>query len=197
VYNTKEFKRGYAEVLMEVYKSDFSQKLGEYVHQYKLSVEAINNKLMDMTPHELSQELMSKKFKLEADCKEYIFIPSYFISPHYIRIFNDFSSMLIFDMRRDAISRSKKAGEISNALSVISDKTRLEILRELVANTSYGKNLAAKLNLTTATISHHIEQLKSQNLIHEEKVKNIKYFSANADEIDKLLEEVKNYLYNK
>jgi DNA-binding transcriptional ArsR family regulator len=71
----------------------------------------------------------------------------------------------------------------------------LEILRAITSEPTYGKLLAEKLNLTTATISHHIEVLKSVQLIKEKRIKNIKYFEANSEEIKKIFDEGLEYLF--
>jgi len=149
-----------------------------------------------MHPQEMVQKLIEKKWDVK-DLEEYVFVPSYFISPHHIMIYNRKTMIVVYDMRSNKTSIDEKGQVIAARLKIMSDKTRLEILRLLISDSSYGKVMSATLNLSTATISHHLEQLKAANLVTENKVKNIKYFSANIEEIDKLLEDFKDYLYNK
>lgn len=194
---TEELKADLAELLQEIYSSEFKEKIKEISIEYHMEIDKLNQKLMKKKPLDAAQEIMGKKFVRVFNFKEYFFIPSYFISPHNIRTFNQRAQMLVYDFRNYMKSKNELSGKLSANLKVLSDKTRLEILRLLISNSNYGKNIASRLDLTTATISHHLEQLKSVNLVTEDREKNFKIFSANVEEIDKLLESIKDYLYNK
>lgn len=195
-YNTDEFKKKIIKLLNELNNEVFKSKFLELNDKYKEAVKDMNIKILMEEPKKLVQEAIGKKWPIK-EYEEYIFIPSYFISPHHLMIYNKNTIITVYDMISNRIIKQEKGKTIAHRLSIISNKTRLEILRQIIAEPTYGKVLAAMLDLTTATISHHLEQLKAVNLINEHKVKNIKYFSANIENIDNLLEDAKNYLYNK
>lgn len=195
-YDTNTFKEKIVKLLKELNNDIFKSKVLELKDQYKKSIEDMNIKILTEETNELVQEAIGKKWPIN-DYEEYFFVPSYFISPHHLMIYNKHTLITVYDMVSNKATKQEEGKTIANRLSIISDKTRLEILRQIIAAPTYGKVLANMLNLTTATISHHLEQLKAVNLIKEHKVKNIKYFSANIENIDNLLEDAKSYLYNK
>ena len=197
VSNTAEFQNDLTEILKEIASPEFRDKITETAKDYHQEIELLNQRLMKNEPLDVAQEILGKKFRRVYDFREYFFIPSFFISPHNIRLFSKTAQLLVYDLRNDLIAKNELGNKLSANLKVISDKTRLEILRLLISKANYGKRIASRLNLTTATISHHLEQLKSVNLVKEDREKNIKIFSANIAEIDKLLENIKDYLYNK
>lgn len=175
----------------------FSKQFNDIDIFYEEGIREINYMLMKNKPLDVAQKIMGKKFQRVSDYKKYFFIPSFFISPHNIRIFNKECNILIYDTRSFNIDLKEKSKDIVKALKVVSDATRLEILRQLISSPTYGKILASRLNLTTATISHHLEQLKKVDLIVEERVKSTKYFKANIENIENLFESAMNYLFNK
>lgn len=198
LFNSPSFRRGTIGLIKEVYSNQhFIDKINSLKATYNQSIDNINLQLTSQKPLELCQQLMGKTFRRVFDFKEFIFIPSYFLSPHRLRNFNEQSQLLIYDIRRDCLYLNEVGEKVSNTLKVISDRTRLEILRQLLIGSTYGKVLASRFDLTTATISHHLEQLRSVNLVQEEKVKNTKYFSVNKDELESLLKQLEDYLYNK
>lgn len=195
-FKTDQFKKQAHDLFKAVYNNDFKKKLYELKDSYSQAVNKVNIEVLRVDPQDLVQELIGKKWKVK-ELKEYVFVPSYFISPHHIMIYNQNTMIVVYDMRSNKAIIDEKGHAVATRLKIMSDKTRLEILRLLISDSSYGKVMSATLNLSTATISHHLEQLKSANLVRENKVKNIKYFSANIEEIDQLLEDFKDYLYNK
>ncbi|SCZ08448.1 ArsR/SmtB family transcription factor [Alkaliphilus peptidifermentans] len=195
-FETDGYKQAFVNLIKELDNDLFNNKLKELKEKYQKAVEDMSIRIIKTETKALVQEVIGKKWEIK-DLEEYYFVPSYFISPHHLMIYNHKSIVIAYDMISDRSAKIEEGKGIASALSVISDKTRLEILRHIISEPTYGKVLAAMLNLTTATISHHLEQLKAAGFIKEHKEKNIKYFSANIEKVDSLLEDVKNYLYNK
>lgn len=196
-YHTENFKIAVLSLLLELNNIEFSKKLNTNHSLYNSVANDIKERLLDKRPMELVNEIMGRKCKVTQAFKKFYFIPCYFLSPHRIRFFNDNIQILVFDISKYCTSKKNIGDKLSNVLKIISDRTRLEILKELINGSSYGKLLAQKLNLTTSTISHHIEQLKAINLVTEERRKNIKYFSANTIEVENIFGEVDKYLFAK
>ncbi|MGB7605900.1 MAG: winged helix-turn-helix domain-containing protein [Lutisporaceae bacterium] len=196
-YNTPQFKADIINLIKEMNNSILKNKLDSLKEDYSKLSNKIQAKLKDKTTLDVSQEIMDRQFKRIFDFREYYFIPSYFISPRKFRFYCADAQMVVFAMEQLEDSVSKIGDSISQVFKIISDRTRLEILRAIIKEPTYGKLLAERLNLTTATISHHIEVLKSVDLITEKRIKNIKYFEANEQEIKKHFDEGIEYLLGK
>jgi len=104
-----------------------------------------------------------------------------------------FSESLTFDkvmMSRRTITQEKAL----TLLKLLSDKSKLEILELTKSESNYGAQLANKLGLTTATISHHTSALFEQNLLHIEKVDSKVYYKENKDKIRSLIKYLEDTL---
>lgn len=196
-YSTAQFKMDIIGLLKETYNNMLLNKLNSLKPDYAKHIEEIGGKLKDRRPGELSEEIMGRPLKVSYDFQDFYFIPCYFITPHKIRVYRCDSQMVVFAMEQNNNSINEIGDRVSNVFKIISDRTRLEILRAIIAEPTYGKVLAEKMNLTTATISHHVEVLKTIKLITEKRCKNIKYFEANEEEIKKLFDEGIEYLFKK
>ncbi|MDF2519749.1 MAG: regulatory protein ArsR, partial [Clostridia bacterium] len=146
---------------------------------------------------ELAEEIKGSKFPAKHNFKQYIFSPSYFLHHHNIIPYNENTFLLVFNINIDNSFDDGQAERLSELLKVLSDKTRLEILRQLKRRPTYGKVLSSRLKLTTATISRHLDQLKAINLITENKKNNVKYYYVNSDELEKLFGEIRDFLNKK
>lgn len=66
-----------------------------------------------------------------------------------------------------------------NIFKALSDSVRREILLMLKWGSKSAGNIAAQFNMTQATVSYHLAQLKAADLITETKVKNFIYYELN------------------
>lgn len=94
-------------------------------------------------------------------------------------------------MHEDDIFSQEKTMEV---LRVLSDRTKFELLRMLGEDTLYGTELAERLMLSAATISHHISQLSSLGLIHIIKQANRIYYRTNKGLLVQYLDSARNML---
>ena len=76
---------------------------------------------------------------------------------------------------------------ISNTLKAISDPVRREILEMLKEQRKSAGEIAEKFNLTNATVSYHLSQLKKSNLVTETKQKNFIYYELNVSVFEEVL----------
>lgn len=83
---------------------------------------------------------------------------------------------------------------LMQALKCFGDKSKLEILTLLKQNRMYASELAEKLKLTNATISHHMNTLLVLNLISLELKENRSYYRLNSGEIRRILNELEKRL---
>lgn len=72
------------------------------------------------------------------------------------------------------------------ALRVMSDPSKLQILRLCSEERVYGIRLAEALGLTTATVSHHMSQLAEQGLVQTERDANRVYYRTDREALAKV-----------
>ena len=81
---------------------------------------------------------------------------------------------------------------MSETLKAISDPVRRDILNMLKEGKKSAGEIAEKFNLTGATVSYHLSQLKKADLITESKYKNFIYYELNVS----VFEEVLTWIYS-
>jgi DNA-binding transcriptional ArsR family regulator len=101
---------------------------------------------------------------------------------------------ITFDCEFKATKNRLTKEQVCNGLKLLADPSKFEILCFINDKKAYGQEIAIELNLTTATISHHMSVLLIQGLINIEKVDNRVYYQMNKDAIYNLLEEAKDVL---
>ncbi|WP_432664819.1 winged helix-turn-helix domain-containing protein [Wukongibacter baidiensis] len=187
----------------EVFKNDFITiltKIDKYISNddiidNDLYFEKVNNiatKLREKTPLNVAQEIMGKKFKRVYDFSYFLFVPSFYFIHKPMRIFNEKTQLLVYPVME--LDKAMDSAELATILKVIGDKTRLEIIKVLSNRPIFGKQLSKQIGVSTSTISHHLEQLKSIGLIYEERDKNTKYFSLNRNTYKKIVDVLNNFI---
>ena len=76
---------------------------------------------------------------------------------------------------------------MSETLKAISDPVRRNILEILKEEKKSAGELASEFNLSGATVSYHLTQLKKAGLILESRHKNFIYYELNASVVDAVL----------
>lgn len=79
-------------------------------------------------------------------------------------------------------------------LKALSDKSKLDILSILAAEPCYGAQLAQRLSLSPATISHHMNVLLSNALVRMSEQENRIYYRTNPERIRAVLRALENAL---
>lgn len=75
----------------------------------------------------------------------------------------------------------------NETMKALSDPTRRSILNLLKEGTMTAGEIAAHFDMTGATISHHLSQLKKAGLILESREKNFIYYTLNASVLEEVL----------
>ena len=75
-------------------------------------------------------------------------------------------------------------------LKLLSDHSKFEILKLLRHKSMYGQEICEQLNLSKATISHHMAALSSANFITIREEKNRLYYDINETFINDLLQHL-------
>lgn len=76
---------------------------------------------------------------------------------------------------------SASVSDLARLLKVIADETRLRILGAIAARPLTGKDLATLLDLTPATISHHMRKLTDAGIVMAESDAQRQWYRLNAD----------------
>lgn len=97
-----------------------------------------------------------------------------------------------------AVGRKDSKAECLERLSALGDDTRLEIMQILAKRPAYGRELAKRLELSTATVSYHLEKLiKAQMIIFRQGEKKRIYYQVNDDGVKEMLKDLKRRLLTK
>ena len=73
------------------------------------------------------------------------------------------------------------------SFKALSDPVRREILTMLKGGRMSAGDIAAKFDMTAATVSYHLKQLKNADLIYETKEKNYIYYSLNTSVFEDIM----------
>lgn len=87
--------------------------------------------------------------------------------------------------------------EMCARLKLLSDPSKYEILKLIKEEGKYGAQLAQHLNLTTATISHHVSSLVNSGLVTIEKNANRIYYHLNKPLFGRSIDQLRKDLYEK
>jgi DNA-binding transcriptional ArsR family regulator len=158
---------------------------------YAESIQKVSMNLKSKIPIDVAQNIMGKKFRRIFDFSTYYFVPSYFYMNRPMRTFNERTQIVIYPVQK--VNEYNK-NTLANALKIIGDGKRLEIIEKLALRPMFGKELAKELGIGTSTVSHHLDQLRSIGLINEEREKSVKYFSVNTNEYNRLCDALKNFI---
>ena len=69
----------------------------------------------------------------------------------------------------------------------LSDPARREILTMLREGRKSAGEIAAQFDMTGATVSYHLKQLKNAELVHETREKNFIYYSLNTSVFEEIM----------
>lgn len=75
----------------------------------------------------------------------------------------------------------------SATMKALSDPARREILNMLKGGRMTAGDIAGRFDMTGATVSYHLSQLKKAGLIFESREKNYIYYSLNASVLEEVL----------
>ena len=75
----------------------------------------------------------------------------------------------------------------SETMKALSDPARREILNMLKAGRMTAGDIAGRFDMTGATVSYHLSQLKKAGLVFESREKNYIYYSLNASVLEEVL----------
>lgn len=75
----------------------------------------------------------------------------------------------------------------TETMKALSDPVRREILNLLKGGSMTAGDIAAQFEMTGATVSYHLSQLKKAGLVFESREKNFIHYSLNASVLEEVL----------
>ena len=75
----------------------------------------------------------------------------------------------------------------SDTMKALSDPVRREILNLLKSGRMTAGDIAGRFDMTGATVSYHLSQLKKAGLVFESREKNYIYYSLNTSVLEEVL----------
>lgn len=97
----------------------------------------------------------------------------------------------------NAIKKLIGNDNLENSLNIfknLSDKTRFQIIKLLLKKEYYGLEIARALNITTATVSYHMDFLLLTGIVHCEKKDHRAYYFLNKDTLRNTIQFLQNEL---
>jgi len=82
--------------------------------------------------------------------------------------------------------------KIISTLKALGDKSKFDILKSIKETQMYGVEIAKKLNITTATVSHHMSNLYNLSLINYVADNNKMNYMLNKEAIEELINALEN-----
>ena len=167
----------FKELVLELRTEEAEKYLEIYARDILAWKKKMKEELQQKDGLEYSESLMGKSFHNRGPFEEFYFMPSIFMPLRCSRWFEK-KQILIFD----AIRMGQQDNQmIAEALKMLSDKTRFQILKLLKERKSMnGIEIAEQMKLAPSTVSHHMNHLKKSGLVHEEPSGNTRYYSINV-----------------
>lgn len=102
---------------------------------------------------------------------------------------------VLYEQITDLVAKySDQSASLVSRLKSIGDKSRLEILKALKCGPCNGQDIAEKLHLAPATISHHMNLLCNEGFLYATKRGTSIFYELNPDSLRRFLLELEHHL---
>jgi len=192
---------GHREALLNLVRSSdtalFRESFSLLVSQADSTIKTLERRLTTEDPVAVAASLREKRMHGPSTYGLVTFVPSRLIGHRHIQSWGNDHAIFFLQLGISGLVGPNETGtELAEFLKVLSDKTRMDILRLLCCGPSFGKEIASSLGLTTATVSRHLDQLKAAGLVREDRAdaNNVKRLRYVPESLDEQLERLKTYL---
>lgn len=193
INDVNEFKRTFIS-LIEEYEKKYSSFIKNYesdINKYtNLLEEEINNKGINMSIP-IFQLVSSKEVDTLYIMTSYF--QAYTISQTVKRA--EHASYMFIGKYVDKVFQSKnRDNSVDKYVSIfknLSDLNRYKFIKLLSQGEKYGQEIADELNITSATVSYHANNLLITNLLKMERYENKTYYSLNKDTLREMINFIK------
>lgn len=174
----------------------FERRLAGLQPRLRIGMAAMQERLKGKDPIAVAEEIAKKPFRWPRDFRTHTFVPSGFLGRKHFYAWAKGNFLFAFNLTQAKETPSEQARELSDRMKVLGDRTRLDILRLLSDGPSYGKAIAERLELTTATVSRQLDQLKEAGLVVEEKAdaSNVKLVHLRKEAVTELFGTFQGFL---
>ena len=174
----------------------FESRLELLRPRFEARMGRVREGLVGKDPLAFAEELTKKTCSFPRELRSYSFVPSYFLGRKNLFSLGSGNLLLAFSLDARVEDEAEGAEEIADLMKVLGDRTRLDILRLLAEGPSYGKAIADRLGLTTASVSRQLDQLKSAGLVLEDRAdsSNIKLLKLETAAMDDLFRRTRGFL---
>lgn len=174
----------------------FEARIRELAPVYAGRVAALQSRLATESPVQVITDL-KKHPPYRTDHDRYIFVPSHFEGYMNISCEDEPQYLLLFSIVPSPSPADAAGSRIAERLRAVADRSRIDLLRLLATAPSYGKEIASRLGLTTATVSRHLDQLKKAGLVIEDQAdsQNVKVVRLDRAGVEQLLDETRRFLF--
>lgn len=195
--NAEDTKSSFIQLLQEFYEQFLESKLSEFIDMQNKHIQELKIDLQQDTKQKLDR-LLSNHYQMLEDDSQIILFPTYFGTT--LSTFSHNTTTKIFictygiGYAEIVLQQEMNEDRILEAFKVLSDETRVKIIKLLNSTPSYGYELAQSLKLSNSTISHHLSQLTSFGFIHATKEENKNYYQVNKELIQSVMDQMTQFL---
>lgn len=112
------------------------------------------------------------------------------------RVYDFFYIGVLFEPLREITDSSTLEDKLCRNLRTIGDQRKFEILHLLAESPKYGQQLASLLDISTATVSHHMALLMECGFVEIKRESNRIYYCLNRKKIRGFVDELSESLLN-
>ncbi|SCG82289.1 hypothetical protein DW1_0680 [Proteiniborus sp. DW1] len=188
--HSEEFKNEILEVFKifyELYYLPFEKKVCEFMEKRCMK----HNNLFQKDPtYFLNTIGLGDYSKIVAEEKKLRLFVSFFIDLGFVHYYIDDTFIMEFGHYIEPRFNNRLTQEKCKTLfKALSDEKRLEIIKVTSERPWYNKELADYFNLTTATLSYHLNLLLELGILNfEPSISNRYYYTTNKENLKKMLE---------
>jgi DNA-binding transcriptional ArsR family regulator len=180
-------KEQFIRLLSDCYRGYFMREEGRLAHLQEISAQSLRARirgrrdLVDWLPYLTGHSVEDSETTV-------VLAPSVFYHVDSLSAVTDGGALVItlygtnFRVRAP-IGRD----ELSAFLKIVSDESRIKIIKTLGAGASYGYDLAQRLHLSNSTISHHLGLLATLGIVEPTREENRVSYALNRTRLTELL----------
>ena len=190
--------RDRAVIVLKEFYHEFYEPFEKTVYDFMDTRLAVHHQLFDKDPVHFINTIGIGDYSKAIELHKIILIyVSYFLDVGVLYFtHNETLVMCSGQTIEHKFENGKAKPSYASFFKALSDNKRIEILKLTSKRPWYNKELADYFHLSTATLSYHLNLLLDLRVLNFEPsiVNNRYYYTANKEEIEKLFEEVLEYL---
>ncbi|MCH1981996.1 winged helix-turn-helix domain-containing protein [Ruminococcus sp. OA3] len=157
---------------------------------YEKAVTAIRKPLDKLLANFPSGEYISSAMKEDAVLTPVMIFPTGELIDTNETTSNAYIGLFVADVYQMMKKPQNFRGNLLPVLKALSDGSKFDILLSLMTSPKYNLELAEELNLTAATVSHHMSVLLTYQLVNVEKRDGRVYYTLSKDTLRDLLSKL-------